>query len=832
MLGVLLTAGAGAATPAGTAAATAAAPEFRGEILVNDGSGEAWRLTRIDPERNPIRIDGRLDEPVWRSIAAQAGFRVLIPDTLREPAHETYLRLAYDDKGLYVAADMHQPEETLIARLSGRDIYMSSRDGMGITLDTSGEGRYGFWFSVNLGDSVSDGTVLPERKYSRDWDGPWRGRSQTTDTGWTAELFIPWSTVSMPAAGEVRHMGVYVSRTVAYRKERWGWPALPETQPRFMSSLQQFEMSDVAPRQQYNIYPYVSAGRDWMEPENRVRAGGDLFWRPSSNFQLLATINPDFGNVESDDVVVNLSATETFFPEKRLFFLEGQEVFIATPRADTRRRGVGNTGAPYTMLNTRRIGGQPREPLVDSGQEVLERNLIQPTELYGAAKTTGQLGNFRYGVLSAFEKDAKFYVVEDDDTSRIQQNGNNYGVARLLYETNHGGGYRALGFLSTATLNPDRDAYAAGVDWHYFTPSGKLKIDGQLMTSDIEDELSEVDDLGRGYGGFVDFEYTYRQGVVQRVGLEYFDEQFDINDLGFLARNDEYRIRSSFSVTTSDHSWARDNQFDVRGFLQNNVSHNRFTGGGIFFSDRATFDDLTSITVRLNHFFPIYDDLNSFDNGTFRIEERTDFRLKWQSDTTRKFSFGFGGGIKDEDLGGDTYIGEANFNWRPDDRFNLTLGIVYQNREDWLLHIDNDDGIRNDRLMVTYDAEQWQPKLSIDYFLSARQQFRVSMQWVGIKAQEDDFYLIPDRAGNLIPIDKPTGPGARPSYDFSVSQYSFQARYRWEIAPLSDIFVVYTRQADLGAALGDDSFSDVFRNSWKEPLTNFLIFKIRYRLGS
>jgi len=802
------------------------------ELLVKTGPGEAWQLIRIDPESTPIIIDGHLDEPVWQTIAAQNGFRVLIPDTLQKPAHETYLRLAYDDRGLYVAADMRQPTETLIPRLSGRDIYMTSRDGMGITLDTSGEGRYGFWFSVNLGDSVSDGTVLPERNYSRDWDGPWRGRSQETGDGWTAELFIPWSAVSMPAAGKLRHMGVYVSRTVAYKEERWGWPALPETQPKFMSSLQHFEMSEVAPRQQYNIYPYASVGQDWMEKEVRSKVGADLFWRPSSNFQLLATVNPDFGNVESDDVVVNLSATETFFPEKRLFFLEGQEVFIATPRADTRNRGVGNSGAPYTMLNTRRIGGQPREPLVDSGLEILERDLVQPTELYGAAKTTGQLGNLRYGVLGAFEKDAKFSVIDDGQTSRIQQNGNNYGVARLLYENNQGGGYRALGFLSTAALNPERDAYATGVDWHFFTASGKLKIDGQVMTSEIDDNISDLEDVGRGYGGFVDFEYTYRQGVVQRVGLEYFDEQFDINDLGFLARNDEYRIRSSLSVTKSGLSWARDNQFDVRGFLQNNVSHDLFTGGGIFLSDRATFDDLTSVTVRLNHFFPIYDDLNSFDNGTFRIEERTEFRFNWQSDATRKFSFGFGGGVKEEDLGGDTYIGEVKFNWRPDDRFNLTLGVVYQNRDDWLLHIDNEDGINNDRLMVTYDAEQWQPKLSIDYFLSARQQFRVSMQWVGIKAREDSFYQIPQRAGNLIPIDKPTGPGARQSYDFSVSQYSFQARYRWEIAPLSDLFVVYSRQADLGAALGDDGFSDVFRNSWKEPLTNFLIFKVRYRLGS
>ena len=77
--------------------------------------------------------------------------------------------------------------------------------------------------------------------------------------------------------------------------------------------------------------------------------------------------------MESDEVVINLTATETFFPEKRLFFLEGQEVFIATPRADTRSRGVGNTGTPYTMLNTRRIGGQPREPDLPPGAVVPKR---------------------------------------------------------------------------------------------------------------------------------------------------------------------------------------------------------------------------------------------------------------------------------------------------------------------------------------------------------------------------------------------------------------------------------------------------------------------------
>jgi hypothetical protein len=393
-----------------------------------------------------------------------------------------------------------------------------------------------------------------------------------------------------------------------------------------------------------------------------------------------------------------------------------------------------------------------------------------------------------------------------------------YAIARVLYENNPNGAYAGLGFLSTAALNPLRDALVQGVDWHYLTADGKVKVDGQAMTSDI-------DRVGRGYGGFMDLEYTYRRGMVQRFGVEYFDEQFDINDLGFLQRNNEYRVRSSFQLIDADLSWARDNFLDIRGFLQNNVSDDQFTGGGIFFSDRVTFDNLTRFTARASFLPGQYDDLNSFGNGTYRVEEWTEFNGRWDSDTTKPFAFGIGGGFREELMEGETWLGEAGFSWRPVDRVTAQLELKYQDRGGWLLHQYRD-------LMATFDAEQWQAAMSFDFFFTARQQFRISLQWVGIKARELDFYRIPDRPGNLIGIDKPTGPGSRPSYDFSLSQYSFQARYRWEIAPLSDIFVVYTRQGDLPAALQDQSFQDVFSDAWDAPLADFLVFKIRYRFGS
>ncbi|MCZ6504308.1 MAG: DUF5916 domain-containing protein [Gammaproteobacteria bacterium] len=760
-----------------------------------------------------ITIDGKLDEPIWQRLPAYDEFVVIEPDTLREPPHGTRVRFFYDDKNLYVGIVMDQPRETLIARLSGRDSRRLNRDSISMTLDTSGEGRYGYWFGISLGDSLMDGTVLPERQFSSDWDGAWWGESEKTDAGWSAEYRIPWSTVTMPQTVDVRRIGFYMSRKVAHLDERWGWPALPPTIPKFISALQTLEFKGVDPKQQFSVYPFTAVADDQIDDEVKYRVGADFFWRPSTNFQVTATVNPDFGIVESDEVVINLTATETFFPEKRLFFLEGQEVFVASPRADTRGRGVGNRGAPTTLINTRRIGGKPVEPVLASDVLISERELIQPTELIGALKLTGQYGRFRYGFLGAFEDDVKFDVELAGASFNIYGDGSDYGVARVIYEDNPGGAYRAFGFLSTAVLHPDRDAFTHGIDGHYLSDSGNWKIDGQMFMSDI-------DAIENGLGGFLDFQYTFRQGVTQRLGIEYLDDTVDINDLGFLQRNDNFRIRSAHIRTSSNLSWARDNQFDVRGFIQKN-GDGLFTGGGIFFSNRTTFKNLTRLTMRLGFLPKSYDDLNSFGNGAYRIEEKVNTSIGWDSDSSKEISVGFSAGFRDEDLGGDTYTGSATLSWRPSDRFSLNLSVDYQDRDGWLLH-------QEDSNFTTFKAEQWIPKLTVDYFLSAKQQFRVSLQWVGIKAKEDEFFLIPAAPGDLIATAKPAGPPD----SFSLSQISLQARYRWEIAPLSDIFVVYTRLADQGAALGNSGFSEIFSNSYDAPLANILVIKIRYRFGS
>ncbi|MDH3643125.1 MAG: DUF5916 domain-containing protein, partial [Gammaproteobacteria bacterium] len=510
--------------------------------------GESIVIPRVPHADLDIKIDGKLDDAAWQRAAVVTDFTVIDPDTMVEPRWPTTLRLIYTERGIYAGYDLEQPPETVVLALSSRDTGVQFGDFIGLVLDTSGDGKYGYWMSLSSSGVKTDGTLIPESQFNRDWDGVWYGETSMTDTGWSAELFIPWSQMAMPKKQGARRMSIFASRRVASIGERWSVPALPFTITRWIKNMRPVELEDVNPRQQWSVIPYTSVTQDEVNGESDVRAGAELFWRPSSNFQMAGSILPDFGNVESDDVVVNLSALETFFPEKRLFFLEGRDVFFTSPRSDPSRNFF-----PITVVNTRRIGGTPRPPSVPDGVTVPVAELNQQVELYGAVKATGQIGALRYGLLGASEDDVKFEVGDE----KYRQSGSDYGVARFLWEDSSAGGYRALGAISTLATHPDEDAVVHGLDYHYLGATGVWKLDGQFLYSD-------KDSIGKGWGAFADAKYTPRRGLIFDFNFEHFDDKLDINDLGFLQRNDITRGGGGVDYTNSKIGWAR--QLNLRAF--------------------------------------------------------------------------------------------------------------------------------------------------------------------------------------------------------------------------------------------------------------------------
>ena len=798
-------------------AAEEAAPAA--DISVARGPAMRIDVPYFDHQEAAVVVDGRLDEAVWAEAPGYDGMKVTSPDTMAEPAYPTLVHYFHTDRGLYVGAKLVQPPATLVARLSGRDQFIN-RDGFGITLDTSGDGHYGYWFAVNLGGSVQDGKVAPERRYTKQWDGPWqRGTAELAD-GWSLEMFLPWSMMAMPRSAGPRRMGFWTNRRVAHLDERWSAPPRPFTVARFMSDLGQMRFGEVQPRRQLDFFPHASYTYDGVKAQDSHRVGLDLFWRPSSNLQVTATANPDFGAVESDDVVVNLTAFETFFPEKRLFFLEGHEVFETTPRSRLARRSTGSSGArrsqttyyptPTTLVNTRRIGGPPRIELPD-GVTAAGAELGRPSELLGAAKVTGQRGGWRYGLLTAFEDDVRRRAERNGRPVRLRQDGRQFGVARLLHEAS-GEGRLAVGYLGTLTRYEDDEAMVHGLDAHLLSRSGKISWDGQFMASSVAGQ--------RGYGGFMDLNYVPNREWRHRLSLDYADRHLDISDLGFLRRNDNRGLtyRVWFNRSQGLRRLRNRTASLFANYEQNGAG--RTVRAALFLRSGWMFHNRSRISTELAYFPAQWDDRNSFGNGAYRIDRRWTAELAFGTDTGKPLSLSFLIGRRNEHLGGQTFRSTGGFTYKPNDRFSLELDAEYLRRNGWLLH-------QEDRSMTTFDATEWRPTMALDLFLSARQHLRLTMQWSAIRADERAFWTIPASAGRLLPTAKAVG---APAADFTISRMTAQFRYRWEISPLSDLFVVYTRGGNLEDGV-HDSFSGLFRDALAKPVIDLFTIKLRYRLG-
>jgi len=650
-----------------------------------------FELPQFDSATLAINIDGHLREHEWSQAGVLGEMRVTRPDTLAKTPYRTDVRVLYTDEGLYVGFDMEQPQHTLIRRISGRDARRLARDRVSFTLDTSGKGLYGYWMGLALGDNQLDGTILPERRYGSDWDGAWYGATQITDSGWSAEFFIPWSQIAMPKSDGVRQIGIYLQRNVASLNQSWSWPALNGSDAKFLSAFEPLGLQGVDPRKQWSVFPYISGTRDVIDNDNTTKAGFDIFWRPSSNFQLTSTVNPDFGSVESDNVVVNLSADETFFSEKRLFFQEGQDIFKTSPRASSRG------GEILSVVNTRRIGGRAPVPDFPEDVELNTQEKLQFAPLYGAVKATGQLGNLRYGLLGASEKNTRFSTAD----LSLKQPGRDFGVVRFLYESKATGAYRALGFISTLVSRPDGDAKVHGLDFHYLTASGKWNLDGQLLHSDVID-------IGKGKGVFFDLTYVPRRGIRHTLSMEYLDDKLDINDLGFQRRSDLIGMQYRMTMLKSDLNWARD--IEINPFMRldfNEAGQRTRTGLGSRLTLRLL--GLDEISAFWAYFPKRYEDRNSFGNGTYEIQSRGTAELVYRSDRSKKIDFEVGSSYNGESIKGRRLEAHVRLGWKPQDNLSLGISLRHVDRNSWLLHQDEKD-------FTTFNAKQWHTNFNFDYW--------------------------------------------------------------------------------------------------------------------
>ena len=519
------------------------------------------------PETVAIKLDGAFTESVWERVPAASDFRQRDPKDGAAPTFRTDVKVVYDASNLYVAVRAHDPEPDRLVGLRTRRDTGSSSDWLKVIVDSFHDRRTAFEFGVNPAGVKEDRAWSNDGNDDSGWDAVWDVAVARDKDGWRAEFRIPFSQLRFHPSDNAT-FGFAVIRQVGRLNETDTWPHLPKSANGYVSSfgdLTGLKLSQTPKR--LELVPYVVGQLNTQpsEPGNplvsshdqKATVGADLKYAVRPGVMLTATVNPDFGQVEADPAVVNLSGFETFFSERRPFFVEGAGTFAFNMDC--------NDGSCSGLFYPRRIGRAPRgSPERSDG---MYARVPQQTTILGAAKLTGRVGQFSFGVLNATTADEEATIANGSLRSRQSVEPlSNYSVVRARREFAN---QSSVGFMATGTARrlspftgflPGR-AFTSGLDWDVRMKK-RYAIQGYWLGSSVQGTTEAIqriqestvhsfqrpdadhveEDVTRtslnGSGGSIGFSKIGGSKVRFNSNVGFKSPGLDINDLGFMRRAD------------------------------------------------------------------------------------------------------------------------------------------------------------------------------------------------------------------------------------------------------------------------------------------------------
>ena len=882
------------------------APESPPATLAAAPGRGAVRVMRAARATGTVRVDGRLDDAAWQGAEAASDFTQSWPNPGAAPSERTEVRVLYDADALYVGVRMFDSEPARIAApLARRDASGIYSDWVHVVVDTYRDRRNGFRFTTNPRGVQKDVLHIDDRSEDLNWDAVWEVATAIDSLGWVAEYRIPFSQLRFEtsATGE-RTWGIQVQRDVARRNERTSWSPWKQGDPGYVAMFGDVTgLAEIEAPRRLEVLPYVSGKATrvpgnaenpfWSETQSAPSVGADLKVGLPRGLTLAATINPDFGQVEVDPAVVNLSAFETFFAEKRPFFVEGAGNFTFG------RVRVNASYGGQEFFYSRRIGRRPQRQL--SGAYV---DVPEATTIAAAAKVTGRTGPWTIGILDAVtSRETGRFVRRDPetsavsgDTSAIVEPRTNYFVGRVRRDL-RGGNTIVGGMLSMAHRDLEDSAMAnllrsrallGGIDFEHLWNDRKWALTGYTANSVVggrpsvitaaqqsssryyarpdADHLALDDRRSTLSGRMSELAIQKTGAFAMSAGVKEATPGFELNDLGFQGRVD-YR---SAAATYNYNSFKAGRTFRSWGTYGGTNHAWNFGGDPIWRSFWA------GMFGQLNNFWQA-EVHTGIDPASFAD------RLTWGGPLARRPTGAYGSLWVGSDsrkpivvttfmgTGGD-YAGgrfrdfNVNASWRPTSSIRVEVGPSYGFNRDRSMYVTTEADpaatatfgnryVFADLEQTTVSAStrvDWTftPKLSLQLYA---QPFISVGSYAAFKElvapRTRDFAVYDETVGSVemvrdgdgiveeYTID-PDGEASNTARVFSIANPDFNLRsirgnavLRWEYRPGSALFVVWQQQrADSGPLDGFD-FRRESRGLFRSRPANVLLIKATYWLA-
>lgn len=547
--------------------------------------------TRAEGE---LKIDGILDESAWSSAIVTTGFTESEPEPNTTPSQRTEVRIIYDDKGLYVGAHMLDDDpDNILKELSVRD-SRNNTDWFGITLDTYQDGLNGFGFIVTAAGVQQDYKFAGDDDDSN-WDAVWQSAVSIDETGWIAEIMIPYSAIRFPST-DIQHWNLQLGRELRRTREQFYWNPIDPNFEGFISQAGHLEgITNIKSPVRLSVTPYVTGyinnlkqgNIDLSQTSTSYNAGMDLKYGINDAFTLDMTLVPDFGQVRSDNQVLNLTPFEVFFEENRQFFTEGLELFDKGGLFYTRRVG----GRPLDFIRPF-LAAQPDEIVIDNPSRV---------QLYNATKVSGRTSNgIGIGVFNAVAGETHAILENQEGSQRsIKTNPlTNYNV--MVVDKNLPNN-SVVSLINTNVLREGSyyDANVIGAFADLRNKSQSIAFGGKYVRS--EQYVTDGDNITG---------HAYNVGIGKVSGvwkgqINYNEEsdRYNTNDLGFLFSPNERSVGAGIAYNQPNAG-----EKLARYEVYMNTNYNRLYNPNVF----ADFQ------INLGTFF-IYKSRNAF-GGSIRLE--------------------------------------------------------------------------------------------------------------------------------------------------------------------------------------------------------------------